>query len=255
MQSLKTKVAKLLPYGLVNAIKRRSQERSETESRRHFYQRFVKPGDIVFDVGANRGNRVAAFLKLGAIVHAFEPQPHCATLLTSRYAARKSVTIHQIAVGDQDGDAEMFVAPNVDVLSSMSRKFIDTVTESGRFGATKWSSTIMVKVKTLDSLIAAHGVPAFVKIDVEGYEPQVLSGLSRVVPALSIEWTPELSDNAQQCITRLSSLGFAYYNISFGESMEMLDNWVSHEEILTITQCLRNAKSLFGDIYASTAAR
>ena len=47
-----------------------------------------------------------------------------------------------------------------------------------------------VAVTTLDALIARFGVPAFIKIDVEGAEPDVLAGLSHAVPVLSFEYLP-----------------------------------------------------------------
>ena len=47
--------------------------------------------------------------------------------------------------------------------------------------AVRWDSSI-VPATTLDELIAAYGIPAFVKIDVEGMEHEVLAGLSQPVP-------------------------------------------------------------------------
>ena len=47
----------------------------------------------------------------------------------------------------------------------------------------------MVPVTTLDALIERHGVPSFVKVDAEGFEEEVLQGLSRSIKALSFEFT------------------------------------------------------------------
>ena len=43
------------------------------------YARFVKPGDLAFDIGSHVGDRIASFRRLGARVVALEPQPLCAT--------------------------------------------------------------------------------------------------------------------------------------------------------------------------------
>src|SRR4051794_16322556 len=52
---------------------------------RRLYRQFVRPGDLVFDIGANRGGKCAAFLRLGARVVAVEPNPGCVTALRRRF--------------------------------------------------------------------------------------------------------------------------------------------------------------------------
>jgi hypothetical protein len=84
-----------------------------------------------------------------------------------------------------------------------------------------WDRRIEVKETTLDALVAAHGAPAFVKIDVEGFEERVLAGLSRPVPALSFEFTTIQREVAFACIDRLSALGYRRFNLALGESQRL----------------------------------
>ena len=85
----------------------------------------------------------------------------------------------------------------------------------------RWREEVEVEVTTLDALIAAHGVPAFCKIDVEGYEHAVLEGLSRPLPGLSLEYLPAALDPALVAIARLNRLATYRFNRSVGESMTL----------------------------------
>ena len=65
-----------------------------------------------------------------------------------------------------------------------------------------------VPVTTLDDLIERHGMPSFIKLDVEGFEVEALAGLTRPVPALSFEFTTIQRDLATACIERCAALGY-----------------------------------------------
>lgn len=133
----------------------------------------------------------------------------------------------------------------------MSRNWINAVQESGRFSEfnVKWDRPMTVEMDTLDNLISQYGRPAFVKIDVEGFEEGVLKGLSQKVIAMSIEFTPEFIENTLACVKHLQSLGDFEYQISLGESMEFhLEKWVSPEKACEALKLIEKTK--FGDLYA-----
>ena len=220
-----------------------------------FYGRFIKAGDLCFDVGANVGNRTDVFLRLGARVIAVEPQPFCVATLTRRFGGDGRVTLVPKALGRSPGQGQLQVS-QAHTLSSMSADWIRTVKASGRFRDYEWRQKITVPVTTLDELIADYGTPAFCKIDVEGFELPVLQGLSRPLRAVSFELTPEYIDSAIACLTHLASLGPTEFNYSIAETMEMeLPQWV---DAGTMVQALASLpdRSIFGDIYArGTAVR
>src|SRR6266704_2426115 len=68
------------------------------------YGQFIAPGDLVFDVGAHVGDRVAAFRRLGARVVAVEPQPLLVKTLKLLYGRDRSVVIEPVAVGRDQGE-------------------------------------------------------------------------------------------------------------------------------------------------------
>jgi hypothetical protein len=67
---------------------------------------------------------------------------------------------------------------------------------------------------TLDRLIEQYGTPSFIKIDVEGFEYQVVKGLTQPVKTLSLEFTPEFIESTFKCIDHLQRLGNIRLNYS-----------------------------------------
>ena len=212
------------------------------------YGAFVQPGQLVFDIGANIGERTAMFRELGARVVAVDPQPVCVERLRARFASDGSVTIVPKAAGRNAGVAEMQTSQAHEI-SSMSAGWLASVKISGRFRGHNWDRSEKVEVTTLDALIAEHGRPSFCKVDVEGFESEVLAGLSTAIPAISFECTPEYLTNTTSCIERLRAIGNYEFNnnLSGGMNFELAD-WVGADSILASLE--RIDPGSVADIYA-----
>lgn len=192
---------------------------------RRFYRRFVPVGGLAVDVGAHLGNRVAAFRQLGARVIALEPQPDFARLLQRRFGRDEGVSLLPQALGRSAGQARLMASPRTPTVATLSADFVQRAGAAPSFQGVRWEAGPMVSVTTLDALIATHGLPDFVKIDVEGFELEVLLGLSQPVPALSFEFLPALRDVAVACVDRLETLagpGRYRYAVSLGERQRLL---------------------------------
>jgi len=215
------------------------------------YARFVKPGDVVFDVGSHVGDRIGAFRRIGARVVACEPQPALVKTLRLIYGRDKSVTIEPVAVGRSAGQIELKINVDNPTVSTASDDFVKAADGAPGWQGQNWGKSITVGMTTLDALIARHGMPAFMKIDVEGFEAEALGGLTQPVPALSFEFTTIQRDVAQACIQRCAELGYVRYNAALGESQQMLhDDWQSADAIdQWLTALPMSANS--GDIYAT----
>ena len=212
--------------------------------------RFVQPGDLVFDLGSHVGDRVDSFLRLGCRVVAVEPQPALLALLRAIYRRRRDVVIEPLAAGDAEGEIELHLnLPNPTVATG-STAFIASAAGAPGWQEQRWSARTVVPVTTLDRLIARHGQPAFVKIDVEGFEDRVLRGLSRPVPALSFEFTTIQREVALASLHRCAELGSYRFDATLGESHAFVHRrWLEADEIARwLTALPVEANS--GDIHA-----
>lgn len=215
------------------------------------YEEIINKGDLVFDVGSNIGFKTDLFLNMGARVICIEPQPNCVELLTYKYKGNKNVSIVGKALSDHKGVSNLKL-PQASTLGTLSDKFIEN-TSKLRFKEYLWDTQIAVEITTIDEIIAIYGIPSFCKIDVEGGEIDVLKGLSISIPCISIEFVPELFDNAESCIDRLLSIDSAYkFNYSPEETNEFyFKEWVNKEILLSYLRTITDYRVSFGDIYAN----
>ena len=214
------------------------------------YARFLKPGDLAFDIGAHVGDRISSFRRLGARVVALEPQPGPARVIRVIHGRDPDVILLQAATGDHDGDITLRVNTANPTVSTVSAEFIRAADGAGGWEGQVWDQAISVPCLTLDRLIAEHGRPAFIKIDVEGFEDRVLAGLSQSVPALSFEFTTIARDVAQRCLERLAALGPYRFDVALGESQRVeFGRWVNLDQMWA---CLRELphEANSGDVYA-----
>ena len=213
-----------------------------------FYRQFIRPGDLVFDAGANFGHRTRVFRSLGATVVAIEPQEVCARYL--RWKLRSGVYVEQIALSDKPGVASLYES-EVDSLSTLSDEWIERA-HAGRFATVQWGKAMPVQTSTLDVLIAKYGRPVFCKIDVEAHEPQVVAGLSSSIPWLSFEYmVPENRDLLFATIDRLVAINPGVeLNYSQQDHMALASaEWWPAAEARARFQTAAFVESGWGDVY------
>jgi FkbM family methyltransferase len=185
------------------------------------YLQFVKPGDLVFDIGSHVGDRIASFRRLGARVVAVEPQPALVATLRLLHGRDRSVALEPVAIGRSEGTLDLRLNSANPTISTASDAFVAATAGARGWEGQVWDRTVTVPVTTFDTLISRHGRPAFAKIDVEGFEAEVLHGLSAPVPALSFEFTTIQRDVALAAVDRLSALGDYCFDAALGESQTL----------------------------------
>jgi FkbM family methyltransferase len=214
------------------------------------YARFGGRGDLAFDIGSHVGDRVASFRRLGMRVVAVEPQPLLAGLLRLLYGLDPRVWVVEAAVGAEPGSTELHLNLDNPTVSTASADFVNAAAGDRAWQSQRWERRVTVPVTTLDALIRRFGEPRFVKIDVEGYEDQVLRGLSRAPPALSFEFTTIQRPVARAALAECRRLGLYRFNAALGEGQHLLHpTWLDADGIRAWLDALpQNANS--GDIYA-----
>ena len=214
---------------------------------RALYATFVAPGDLVFDIGAHVGNRTRAFAALGCAVVAVEPQPAVAATLRTLVGGNPRVRIVEAAVSQAVGRARLAVSERTPTVSTLADDWRDARRDEPGFAGVAWNATVEVETTTLDALMAEFGVPAFVKLDIEGGEAAALAGVSQPLRAVSFEFLPQALDAVRLCAERLEALDSYEFNWTVAESHRLASpTWLTRDALLGHL----GREHRHGDVYA-----
>lgn len=212
------------------------------QKRREFLGQLVEAGDLCFDVGANFGQTAIPLAMLGARVVALEPAPEAFRVLRRTTRHLKQVEVLPVAAGPELTSGRLYTHAET-ALSSMSVEWISAMRAAKVFRQDGWRNSVPIDVVTLDSLIETRGVPAFIKLDVEGYELDVLRGLSSPPRTLLFEHSPPTVERTYACLERIAASGAEFrVNYTLANANDFaLDSWLdldAFEELLADLDCV-----------------
>jgi FkbM family methyltransferase len=212
----------------------------ERKQARAFFAQLVRRGELVFDVGASRGRVAETLEEIGCRVIAIEPNPELATFMRRHYAFE----VVAAAVGDAVAEATLHVG-DWEGLSTLSDEWRRVAPPDHTWGA----GTVTVPVTTLDALIDQFGKPSFVKIDVEGYEPQVLAGLSLPVRGIMFEYHFAGLHLAERALDELERIGEYVFSHTVGEERRLQIPWGKRVALAEALESVRAREPrAYGDI-------
>lgn len=234
-------------HGPVRRLGRRLRPavRARQAAEIQFLRSLVPPDSLCFDVGANVGDRSEALLGAGARVLAFEPNPRVWPELAARCGGHPNWVGVPAALGKE---------PAIEALHEFHWHGLASLVPGWQDRAT---GTQFVPVVTLEMAVRRFGRPHYVKIDVEGFEADVLAGLNQAVPLVSLEFFTDDGGvpRALACAERLIALGFDQFNVTPAEGIEFLfPEWRPLPEFFAIfPDELKSAMQgpPFGDLWVS----
>ena len=176
----------------------------------------------------------------------WSPSPPCAAGSSCWWGAAGTSRFGRRRWGAAVGTARLALSHRTPTVSSLSEAW----RRNPSFRGVRWDDSVTVPVTTLDALIEEYGLPRFCKIDVEGYEAEVLAGLSHRIPALSVEFVAGALDIAEACVRRLEALGGYEFNAVRGEERSfMSERWLAADEMVAWLRGGGGSVSS-GDVYA-----
>ena len=202
----------------------------------HEILKLINKGDLYFDIGAHLGEKSKPFIEKKIKTIMVEPLPGCVKNLKKLYSKNSIVKIIPKGLGSKNTKKILSINKQMPTTSTFAKHW-----KSGRFSNLKWHDKIQVQITTLDSLIKKFGNPQYIKIDVEGYEMNVLKSsiktLRNMRPVIFMEYAPYLfyenGFSPKEFFNFLKKYNYRIYDLNFNRLNKIkINNRTSRDIIL-----------------------
>ncbi len=211
----------------------------------HEIFKILNNNDIIFDIGAHNGEKSIKLINFFSKIVLVEPQPNCIEILKNKFSKLENAIIVQAGLSSKEEILDLKINSSNPLISTFSEHW-----DKGRFKNSKWDKTLKIKTITLDKLISEYGQPSYIKIDVEGFEYNVIKGLSKKTGIISFEFTSEFFQDSIKCLDYLENLGYKKFNFSEGERKKFNTSWLNKNQLISsINKEIKKDPLFWGDIY------
>ena len=148
-----------------------------------FHKKFLANDELIFDLGANRGEKSNIFSYFTKRIILYEPEQTLYKLLKLRFRKNKNIVINNLVVSDKCGEILFYSMPENEAYSSIVKDYNKNFVHLQK-------SDVVVEKKistTLNAEIKKFGIPSYIKIDCEGSEKLILKSLDYKIKKISFE--------------------------------------------------------------------
>tara|TARA_B100000767_G_C19731901_1_gene522096 strand:+ start:297 stop:1061 length:765 start_codon:yes stop_codon:yes gene_type:complete len=166
-----------------------------------FYEKLLDKDYLVFDLGANHGEKIEVFQRYVKDIVCYEPNKELCDKIIKRFRNNKSIIVNQNIVSNSKGMIDFTYVEGNDAYSTIFPHYLSNFSEldKNKFIKKKIKST------TLNSEIKKYGIPNYIKIDCEGAEYLILKDLKYPIKLISFEVNlPQIYEDGVKIIKSLS---------------------------------------------------
>lgn len=205
---------------------------------------------ILFDIGANEGKYTDANMKNFDKYILVEANHVLAEKLREKYRTYASVYIVEAIASNKEN--EVFYISNANTISTSDPEWIQKSRFSNNY---TWTPVEGIKTVSVDTLIQEFGEPTLIKIDVEGYEYNVLQSLSKKVNMLCFEWAEEKKKEILLSLEYLNAHNYTKFHIQIEDKYDYSvkdGDWQDYTTVYNTmnSSCDVNRKDSWGMIWA-----
>ena len=206
---------------------------------------------LLFDIGANRGLYTDANIDKYDTCILIEANPTLCEFLEDKYKTNSKIQVEHCIVSSTPVDT--FYISNADTISTAD---VDWIKNSRFTKNYNWRPIQGMPTYSIDDLVQKYGTPSFLKIDVEGYEYNVIKSITQKYCPLNFEWAEEKKEELLLTLEYLRTLGYTQFALQEEDGYTYdvpQESWTSFEAFSSFMQtyCVPSRKEKWGMIWAS----
>ena len=205
---------------------------------------------LIFDIGANHGEfSQKCFNDFKDIkIVAVEANSSLVEKLKIRFFNKNITVLDNLMSTNSGEEIDFYLNDSADTISTASKFWITNSRFSNNY---KWSNSVKKISLNIDDLVSRYGKPNLIKVDVEGYELEVIKGMTQKYSEICFEWSEEQYQEANDICQYLQSIGYTEFGfIDCDNYLEKPNNYTLWNQSSFHNNINENRKERWGMIWA-----